>query len=229
MKKLLSWLLIIAICGAILASFALTLEFFQMSFKTMGMLFMSSVRGVLNPTITTDLADYGVITGNNHNEYPQEYFDNLFPAAIEEHFENPVYYYRGQESDTYACEAYLEFSISDPDLFDEHYQSLARLGSTEPFPFDERYEMWNISEIMDISKKFTNENADGEIIEFHMMNNTEVGIVLCDKKESRFIYFALLTNGGSCPQTNDLDYFFNRFGIEPEEFVEKLDLAYKRP
>lgn len=162
---------------------------------------------------TTDIANYGKYIGNRDDKTPTQYIDSFFPSQIESFFSDTNYSYKAKRRDTYACEAYLEFTIPDPQFFDSYYyQAVSQHGTPEVFPFDNDFEIWTIDNELLLSETAERQNTD--------RNNWRIirakqGLILCDKSSSRFIYSALLVWDGGMNSTADFNRFFSRFNINP--------------
>lgn len=79
-----------------------------------GFLIYHDVNKMQSWNTTEEIADYGIVEGNGHNEIPHEFLMGFFPEQILPYFENVIYKYKAKAWCTYNCEMYLEFTISDP-------------------------------------------------------------------------------------------------------------------
>lgn len=165
-------------------------------------------------TETDNLADYRVVTGNYNNNRPQAFIDSFFPAEIGADFTDPVWHYKAKKFNSIACEAYLEFTLPDEAAFAAHHAGLAQHGEPQAFPFDARYEMWVIDNCMDTWTWEEKDGLDKEDPDVRNIEDASVGLILCDRQARRFVYFALMVHDGGGTDETELDYFFNRFGVD---------------
>lgn len=166
---------------------------------------------------TESLADYRIITGNYNDRRPQALIDSFFPAEIGEDFADPRWHYKAIRFDSVACEASLTFSLPEEAAFATHYASLARHGTPQPFPFDQRYEMWLIAADMDTWTTAERHKGEPEA-DYRNIESARVGLILCDREAHEFVYFALMVHDGGGTRTTDLNHFFTRFRVDPFAF-----------
>lgn len=163
------------------------------------------------PYVTTSIEQYGVFTGNYDNETPAEFITSFFPSSVDD-FSDVTYYYRAQKPDSYACEAVLEFYIDDEEQFDAYYQQLAKKGEPEAFPYDSRYDMWTVDNLIWLDKGHNGSPT-------WYTDRAKVGLILCDKERGHFCYAAIMAYDGGAATAEDLGYFFRKFDIDPVEFA----------
>ena len=161
---------------------------------------------------TSDIADYGVFKGNYDNETPAEFVLSFFPPVIEDYFSNTSYYYRALKGDTYAFEVYLEFTISDPEVFRSYLKSVVDLNSSTPYMYNDDFFEYSIFDLYDI-------DISGESF---AVDRAKIGKVLFDETEQRFVFWALGVHDGGFTRIDDLDYFFTQYGISPVKYAENL-------
>lgn len=168
---------------------------------------------------TTDIADYGTYIGNYDNKTPTEFITSFFPETIESYFEDIRYVYRAEEGDTYAYEAYLEFTIRDESLFLKHVNGLSVHGETKAFPYDTNYQEYIVSDILDLHSQHENGNQGGK---YYSIQKAKIGKILINYENNSIIYVAIGVYAGGGANTNYLHEYFERFQIDP------LEYAYER-
>lgn len=173
-------------------------------------------------TETDNLADYRVVTGNYNNRRPQTFIDSFFPAEIGEDFADSIWHYKAKKFDSIGCEAYLEFTLPEEAAFAAHYAGLAQHGEPRAFPFDARYEMWVIDNRMDAWTSSERGQPDREVPDVRNIEEASVGLILCEPEAQRFVYFALMVHDGGATDESDLNYFFDRFGVEMWRFENAI-------
>ena len=165
----------------------------------------------------TDIRHYGVYNGNRDNKIPSKFIRSYFPEKIMPYFTDPVYHYKSQRPGIYACEAWLEFTIEEEKFFEGHYSELQQLGSPQPFPYNDAYEVWVISNELDLYEQVEYREEPELAISY-----SKIGFILCDKEEQRFIYAALLVaNGGTAP-VEVLSYIWDKLDIDPIEYEQNI-------
>ena len=179
---------------------------------------------------TNDIADYGVVKGNYDNERPKEFIFYFFPKAIEGSFSNISYHYKAKKLDTYAYEAYLEFVIEDTDAYTSFLSSVIGDGACEAFYFDAGYQIYYVSNylhlfpgikiIKDDTSKSPRVVEEDESLP-PSIENAKTGAVLFSDTEQRIIFWALGVYDGGGTSTDELNYFFNRFGIDPLKYEKR--------
>jgi len=190
-KSLLSLLLIVCIiiCGILIT------------------LFFSGYGSVFE---TNDVADYGTYVGNFDNETPAEFISSFFPESIESSFSDVIYHYKAKKGDTYAYEAYLEFVINDPEQFSSYIENNLDRNACYVFSYDPSYQVYVISEMLELHNEpeYQAQNA-------YPISRAKFGIALFSETEQKVIYFALGMYDGGGTTTAELNYFFDRFQIDP--------------
>lgn len=166
---------------------------------------------------TTDIQDYGKYIGNNDNAYAQNFITSFFPESICDYFTDITYSYRAQKDDAAAFEAYLEFSIQDPSLFQEHISQIAPMDEWRVFSYDKSYQEYVISDWYEISNIYTADSAEEAD---YGIAFARVGKVLYSQQEQKLIYVAIGAYDGGGAKANYLCVFFERFQIDPKEFSE---------
>ena len=179
---------------------------------------------------TNDVADYGVIKGNYDNERPRAFVFSFFPEKIEEYFSDVSYHYKAKKGDTYAYEMYLEFVIQDTQTYSNFITDVIGDNTSEPFYFDSSYQVYYASNYLTLSPAITisrNNKSEPPVVKEDkskppVIDNAKIGAVLFSDAEQRIIFWALGAYDGGGTSTDELNYFFNRFGINPWVY-EKQD------
>ena len=97
---------------------------------------------------TTDINDYGKYIGNSYNKTPRKVITSFFPEKIEPYFADVNYSYRAERGNTYAFEAYLEFTIENIDTYKEYVSSVTAGLEGTPFPYDSSYIEYSIGSLI---------------------------------------------------------------------------------
>lgn len=162
---------------------------------------------------TNSINDYGTIVGNYNNEKPKAFISSFFPEKLKDEFSNVIYHYKSQKGDTYAYEMYLEFVIEDKQVYEDYLTEI--VGNTErgSFYYDSNYKVYIISNQLQLAANYS---ADAPPIDY-----AKIGLILFSKQEQRLIFVALGVYDGGGTTTDELNYFFKRFNIDP--------LNYKLP
>ena len=172
---------------------------------------------------TTDIADYGEYVGNFDNKTPSAFITTFFPEKIDESFKNVRYVYRARKGDSYAYEAYLEFTISDDTAFELYIQEHTNAKELQAFSYDDDIQQWIKSDIFDLSSTQEKEDVCGGYKGF-CIGYAEIGKILINNKENKIIYIALGVNDGGIVTTGYLREYFQQFGIDPLEYAESRSL-----
>lgn len=161
---------------------------------------------------TTDVADYGNITGNNDNKTPREFIFTFFPEALDSSFSDVTYHYTAVKGDDHAYECYLEFRIEDPEEFAEFIDTHTDAEKTAVFRYDDSFREYTISNQFEILLESAKESG-GYPIDYAV-----IGKILYAEKEQRVIFWALGMWDGARADTTQLDTFFSRFGIDVVDY-----------
>lgn len=174
--------------------------------------------------VTTDPADYRKIVGNNDNEFPAEFIASFFPEEISPDFSNVTYSYRAENGDTYGFEAYLEFTVDDPEAFQKHISEIAPLDEWQEFRFDSGYMEYVVSDVFVIHSVKSEATSSG--LPVCAIQAAQIGRVLYSTEQNRIIYVALGVYDGGGVDTTFLCRFFERFHIDPTEYEKYADSPY---
>ena len=170
---------------------------------------------------TNDIADYGVVKGNYDNDTPKEFISSFFPKKIESYFSDVTYHYKAKEGDTYAYEMQLEFVIKDTDKYTAFLSDVIGDAVCEPFYFAPDFQAHYISDELEL----------GECREDYRfyISGAKIGLVLFSEEERRFVFVALGMYDGGGANVEELGFFFDRFGIDPEEYARRAEHGYIIP
>lgn len=167
---------------------------------------------------TNNISDYGKITGNYDNDTPQRFIQSFFPKEIEAGFSNVTYHYKAKKLDSYAYEAYLEFEITDKEAFDTFIAETVEMDDCTAFVSDPSYCEYVIEDELLIFW-----DRDGKINP--PIQYAKIGKVLFSEETHTIIFFAMGVYDGGGTSTDELNYFFNRFDIDPVEYAIALDAS----
>ncbi len=178
---------------------------------------------------TNDTTDYGVIKGNYDNERPKEFIFSFFPKTIEEYFSDVSYHYKAKKSDTYAYEMYVEFAIQDTQTYNAFIADVIGDNASELFYFDSSYQIYYVSNYLDLSpaSRISHDDKSKQPVVKEdkskppVIENAKIGAVLFSDTEQRIIFFALGVYDGGGTSTDELNYFLNRFGVNPWEYEKR--------
>ena len=165
-------------------------------------------------TETTNIADYGIYNGTYSDKFTQAYVESIFPEEILPSFSNVKYSYKAKKFDTYAFEAYLEFTVEDSEEFAKIIREIAPEEKWELFPFDESFMEYNIENGFDIKtakEKYSAETG-------YPIHCAKIRKILYSSETQTIIYFAMGVYDGSGVGTDFLCAFFDRFSIDPVEY-----------
>ncbi len=167
---------------------------------------------------TNDIADYGVVKGNYDNEGPQKFVSSFFPEKIEEYFSDVTYHYKAKKLDTYAFEMYLEFVIQDTEKYSDFIANTIGDNICEPFYFDPSYQAYYVANLLHLGSNY----GENEFF----IGNAKVGLVLFSEVEQRVIFYVLGMYDGGGATTGGLNYFFDKFAIDPKEYEKQTDMRF---
>lgn len=176
-------------------------------------LFCIALAGDGKVTTTTDLADYGIVTGNYDNDTPAEFMHSFFPSEISNDYSNVRYQYTAQKGDTYACQFWLEFDIEDDTVFEQFIQEYTDPTKTAVFPYDADYMDYTVSNTFQLTR-FREENT----AEYIHIDYAKIGRILYDEDAQHIIFYAMCMYDGGYSSTEHFGDFFTRFGIDPYEY-----------
>ena len=169
--------------------------------------------------IVTDIESYGIIEGSRNNDRAKEMFSAIFPAQIEDYFQDVTYSYTAVKIDTSDFEIYLEFVLEDSDKFQEYIKEIAPAGEWLPFEYDESYLEYTYADWY-----YANSGASGE---YFCIDSAEIAKVLIQPNEQRVITDALGVHDGGGAKTEYFTCFFDRFNIDPLEYDARPDYNHQ--
>jgi hypothetical protein len=182
---------------------------------------LSFISGEGKVTETTDIADYGIITGNYYNDRPAEFMFSFFPEEISEDFSNVSYHYKAQKGDTYACEIWLEFDIQDKTKFAEFIDASVDPEQVTTFSYDPSLSDYTVSNNFILTSP-EDDAPDAIHIEY-----AEIGKILYNEESQHVICYALLMCDGGYSSTREFGRFFTRFKIDPIQYeIDAYDDTY---
>lgn len=172
-------------------------------------------------TETTNIADYGIISGNYDNEFPAEFMFSFFPEEISKDFSNVRYHYTAQKGDTYACEIWLEFDIEDAEKFAEFLDASVDPEQVTAFAYDPSLSDYTVSNCFILTSPEDDDPGDIHI------EYAKIGKILYSEESRHIICFALLMYDGGYSSTKEFGSFFTRFGIDPIQYeIDAYDDTY---
>lgn len=160
---------------------------------------------------TNDVKDFGNYTGNYNNEFPATFISSFFPEKIEDYFSDITYHYKAKKFDTYAFECYLEFVIEDPSQFSEFIARYVDANASQPFMFDDAYNICIVSNDLDLDSIAGNTSK-------YSISFAKIGNILYSVDEQRIIFVAIGVYDGGGTFTNELNFFFDRFSVDPMRY-----------
>lgn len=167
---------------------------------------------------TEEIAEYGVIDGNNDNEVPEEFFMRFFPEQIMPYFENVTYQYKAKDWCTYNCEMYLEFTISDPEQFRTYAAELTEGMTAQEFPYDAKYDDYIVNNHLYV-EPFSSSEPGNE--RYFLCNGARMGRILVCQEEQKIICTGMLVTSCCGGFAEEYD-FYTRFGINPQEYSNRF-------
>lgn len=198
----------------------ITIEILSFILIIIAFIFIPFLSIVFNGGIyeTSNINNYGKITGNFHNDVPNAFIFSFFPDEIEDSFSQIDYHYLAKKGDTYAYECYLEFVIQDPTDYTEFLNGIIERDMCLPFVYDESFKECSISNVLDLETQYSKG--------VYSVGTAEIGKILFSDNEQRIIFVAIGMYDGGGADTSELGYFFTRFEIDPWEYEQN---AYATP
>ena len=168
--------------------------------------------------VTTDINDYGKYIGNSYNKTPRKVITSFFPEKIEPYFADANYSYRAERGNTYAFEAYLEFTIESTDTYKEYVSSVTAGLEGTPFPYDSSYIAYSIGSLI-LPDDDTFQVGETTHIGFRA---ADVRMILCSEEKQSIIFVAIGVFEGVDANSQFLSVFFDRFNIDPAEYAKRI-------
>lgn len=207
MKRFFRILLYIAIC------------YMAFAFVVAGVILLDSILFPIEWYTATDIGSYGVITGNSNNDQANELFSAIFPPQIEDCFQDVTYSYKATNIDESDFEIYLEFVIEDRNKFQEYIHRFAPIEEMVPFEYDDGYLEYTYSDWYDAESKVSEGRSS--------IDSAGIAKVLFHPEDQRVITVALGVRDGGGACIEDFTCFFDRFQIDPLEYVERPDYNHQ--
>lgn len=160
---------------------------------------------------TNAVSDYEVVprTEFRSNEKMQEAFSLVFPAKIEEDFQDVHYHYRAvNRHDEWTAEMYLEFNFDAEERFYQYVARIAPLNEFTSFSYaDGWYEyVWN-----DYFRR--REEKENQV----RLRGADIEKILINPEELRVVHVALCSQETAVP-VETLTEYFDRFQIDPRQY-----------
>ena len=171
----------------------------------------------------TDISEYGHYSGSGMDSFTEEFVNSFFPVLIEDHFSNVRYSYKAGGNNTYGFEVYLEFTISDRELFWQFIDGIGSSNSWKPFSFDTGFNVFDIDNRLDINEDII---YDRESNYYHPIERAKIRRVFYSEESQTIIFWALGVYDGGGIGTNYLNTFFDRFQIDPIDYEMTADSPY---
>lgn len=179
--------------------------------------------------MTTDLAEYGICSGNEDNKTPQKQMDAFFPGQLEPYFEDIAYTYSAKNVDSYGFEAYLEFTIRDSEQFAAYLNDTLPQTDAVEFPFGEGFQVYILENALELGTvpetrqpQISAEKAHAaplvqpvEDRPWISIGYAKVSLILVSREEQRVIYSAMGVGNEGVAGTTELDRLLTRFDIDP--------------
>lgn len=168
---------------------------------------------------TTDVTQYGKFEFLSDEDY-QAYILPVFPKSIQPEFEDVIFDYHACRSWGHGYNAYLEFTIRDPEKFDAFVHSTTQGLAKGIFHFDNAYEeyvLFNKETGGVFDSIYLQVPHKPEYIGQYIVNDALIVKVLVDRSQQRLIFIYINVFEGGF-HTEDLDIYFSRFQIDPKEY-----------
>lgn len=180
---------------------------------------------IKNPTyVTTDIANYKKYDGTSDKDAVEELINSFFPYEIQDNFEDVTYTYKAQKCGVYSFEAYLEFTIDDPEEYEYFVKSHVKWIVGQEFPYDSSFTEYTISDVIqpnvaDTEQLINNEPISHGFKEDFNIEYCDIRKILCCPEEQRIIFVAICVGEDALTSTEFLCTFFDRFDISPREYA----------
>lgn len=169
---------------------------------------------------TTDVTQYGKFEFLSDEDY-QAYILPVFPKSIQPEFEDVIFDYHACRSWGHGYNAYLEFTIRDPEKFDAFVHSTTQGLVKGTFHFDNAYEEYVLLDA-DTGWVYDHISLDDPYKPedtglYYTVHSARIVKVLVDRSQQRLIYIYINVSDYEFT-TEDLDIYFSRFQIDPKEY-----------
>ena len=170
----------------------------------------------------TDIDKYNQYTGTYDNQFVKRYIRSFFPESIDDDSVEVLRYsYYAKKLDTYGFEAYLELKIHDTDTFNRYLSVVAENVEEKPFVYDESFMEYDIENVLILGNR-----GSGN---YYSIEQAKIRKVLFQTESQTIIYVAMGVYDGGGTQTDELHVFFDRFGIDPNQYAQTADSSYVDP
>lgn len=174
--------------------------------------------------VTTDINEYGKFQGTYQDDEVEEMVMSFFPSEISESFEDVKYTYKAESAIASGFEAYLEFTIEDPNEYVEFVNEYTEGIKGTNFPYDDAYTEYIIEDYF-VLVYSDDEVVDGMIVDSEGRTDdfsirfADVRKIICCPDDQRIIFVAIgvFESGGT--DAEFLCTYFNRFDINPREYA----------
>ena len=168
---------------------------------------------------TNDPRDYGAIQGTTRiaQQTAIKDFEQYFPPRIEPSYDVVQYHFITQDVDALSYEIFLEFVITEQEVFDAWTASIAQQGDFQPCPFAEGWlEMVPEKNYLHLSGSVSEPKDDPRI------DSANIQRSLIQPEEKRVVIVSLRVSDGGASRVSELNAFFNRFELDPAMFAVML-------
>ena len=168
---------------------------------------------------TNDPRDYGAIQGTTQiaQQTAIKDFEQYFPPRIEPSYDVVQYHFITQDVDALSYEIFLEFVITEQEVFDAWTASIAQQGDFQPCPFAEGWlEIVPEKNYLHLSESYSEPKDDPCI------DSANIQRTLIQPEEKRVVIVSLRVSDGGASRVSELNVFFNRFELDPAMFAVML-------
>lgn len=164
---------------------------------------------------TTNIEDYGTYKGSypNNNREIYKAIHSFFPLKIEDRFQDVNYSYKAQQRFNYAFEAYLEFTIENPEEYADFVEEYTEGLDGRTFLYDPLFTEYVICDTYYLEN--LEDSRDKEDFSIWI---ADIRKILCCPAENRVV-FVILYSGSGC-EVAYFSTYFDRFGIDSFEYAE---------